>query len=130
MLSYSIHSLVPFLHATADDMPVKTKTAKVLHYIEACFQVLKATNGPVAKVIDSNVQIHGLSYIPDTFQGEAEMVLDHLPKTSRVNFQMRIQRGGQGVRPPPLENHKFYGLSIGNKQLDPPPWKKLPPPPW
>ena len=32
--------------------------------------------------------------------------------------------GGTGS-PDPLENHKIYGLSIGNKQLDPAPWKKL-----
>ena len=64
------------LHATADDMPAKTEKAKVLHYLEACFQVLTTTNGPVAKLIDGNVQLYVLSPIPDNFQGVAEMVLD------------------------------------------------------
>ena len=47
--------LFPFLHAKADDTPAKTEKAKVLHYLEACFQVLTTPNGPVANVIDGNV---------------------------------------------------------------------------
>ena len=27
--------------------------------------------------------------------------------------------------PPPLGNQKLYWVSVGNKQLDPDPWKKL-----
>ena len=52
----------PILHATADDMPVKSMKADVLRYIylEACFQVLTTTNGPVANVIDDNVQFYVL----------------------------------------------------------------------
>ena len=40
-------------------------------------------------------------------------------------FQVRIQRGGQGVRTPPGKSQVIW-VSIGNKQLDPP-WKKLDP---
>ena len=35
---------VPFLHATADDMPEKTEKAKVLYHLEACFQPLTTAN--------------------------------------------------------------------------------------
>ena len=38
----------------------------------------------VAYMIDNNVSVYDLSSIPDTFQGVAEMVLDRLPKGSRV----------------------------------------------
>ena len=65
----------PFLHATADDMPAKTEKAKVLHYLEACFKVLTTTNELVANIVDGNVQLYVLSYIPDSFQGVAEMAL-------------------------------------------------------
>ena len=43
--------------------------------------------------------------------------------------QVRIQRGGQGVRtpPPPPGKSQVIWVSIGNKQLDPP-WKKVGPP--
>ena len=55
-----------------------------------------------------------------------------LPRATQIYVhQVRIQRGGgTGGPPPPLENHKlFIWVSIGNKQLDPPPpWKKLNPP--
>ena len=57
-------------------MPAKTEKAKVLHYLEAYFQVLTTTNGPVANLIDGNVQLYVLSPIPDNFQRVAEMVLD------------------------------------------------------
>ena len=40
----------------------------------------------VANVIDGNVQRYVLSPIPDKFQGRAEMVLDRLAKSSRVDF--------------------------------------------
>ena len=36
------------------------------------------------------------------------------------NQQVRIQRGDRGSGPPPPENHVTW-VSIGNKQLDPPP---------
>ena len=37
--------------------------------------------------------------------------------------------GGQKVRaPPPPGKSQVIWVSIGNKQLDPPPWKKLDPP--
>ena len=36
--------------------------------------------------------------------------------------------GGQGVRTPSGKSQVIW-VSIGNKQLDPPPWKKLDPPP-
>ena len=35
--------------------------------------------------------------------------------------QVRIQRGGQGVRTPPPGKSQVVWVSIGNKQLDPPP---------
>ena len=37
-------------------------------------------------IIDGNVQLHALSHIPDNFQGVTEIVLDSLPKPSRVNI--------------------------------------------
>ena len=80
------------MHATADAMPAKTEIANVLHYLEACFQVLATTNGPVANVIDDNLQLFVLFYRPDNFQGVAEMVLDNLPKSSnpRVDFATEL----------------------------------------
>ena len=74
------------MHVTADGMPAKTEIAKVLHYLEACFQVLTTTDGPIANVIDANVQLYVLLHRPDSFQGVAEMVLNNLPKSSRVGF--------------------------------------------
>ena len=42
-------------------------------------------------------------------------------------FQVRIQSGGQGVRTPPGKSQVIW-VTIGNKQLDPPPpWKMLDP---
>ena len=41
---------------------------------------------PTANIIDGNVQLHILSPIPDNFQGVIEIVLDGLPKPSRVNI--------------------------------------------
>ena len=39
--------------------------------------------------------------------------------------------GGTGGPDPPPGKTQGIWVSIGNKQLDPPPWKKLdPPPPW
>ena len=78
------------LHATAGDMPAKNKKAKVLHHLEACCQPLIITNELVAKVIDCNAQLYVLSHIPDKLQGVADMVLDRLPKSSRVDFATDI----------------------------------------
>ena len=41
---------------------------------------------PTANIIDSNVQLHILSLIPDNFQDVTEIVSDGLPKLSRVNI--------------------------------------------
>ena len=41
---------------------------------------------PVASIIESKVQLHVLSNIPDDFQGVTEIVSDCLPKQSRVNI--------------------------------------------
>ena len=41
---------------------------------------------PAANIIDGNVQLHVLSYIPDNFQGVTEIVLYGPPKPSRVNI--------------------------------------------
>ena len=68
MLSYITQSPVPFLHVKADDIRAKTEKAKVIHYIEACFQVLTTTNGPVANTIDGNVHLYVFFHIPDTFK--------------------------------------------------------------
>ena len=48
-------------------------------------------NEPATNIIDGNVQLYALSYIPDNFQiqGETEMVFDHLPKSSRVALLYR-----------------------------------------
>ena len=49
---------------------------------------------------------------------------------SMTAAQVRIQRGGQGVRtPPPPGKSQVIWVSIGNKQLDPPPLEKVGPPP-
>ena len=41
---------------------------------------------PTANIIDGNAQLPILSLIPDNFQGVTEIVLDGLPKPSRVNI--------------------------------------------
>ena len=41
---------------------------------------------PTANIIDGNVQLHILSFIPDNFQGVKEIVSDGLPKPLRVNI--------------------------------------------
>ena len=41
---------------------------------------------PTANIIDSNVQLHILSLIPDNFQGVTEIVSNCLPKPSGVNI--------------------------------------------
>ena len=71
-------------------MPAKTEIATVLHYLEASFQVLTTTDGPIANVIDANVQLNVLLHRPDNFQGVAEMALDNLPKKSRVDFATEL----------------------------------------
>ena len=52
--------------------------------------LLTKTNGPVATAINCNVQLYVFSHIPDSFLGVAEMVLDHLPKSSKVNFATEL----------------------------------------
>ena len=57
--------------------------------------------------------------------------VQEIPQSETVDHprsQVRIQRGGQGVRTPPGKSQVIW-VSIGSKQLDPPPWKKLDPPP-
>ena len=77
----------PFSLATVDGMPVKTEKAKLLHHLEAGVELMTTPNNePVAYVIDGNASLYVLSPIPDNFQGVAEMVLDRLPKSSRVDF--------------------------------------------
>ena len=41
---------------------------------------------PTANIIDGNVQLHILSFIPDNFQDATEIFSDDLPKPSRVNI--------------------------------------------
>ena len=61
--------------------------SKVLHYFKACYNVLTTKKKqPAANIIDGDVQLHGLSHIPDNFQGVTEIVSDGLPKPSRVNI--------------------------------------------
>ena len=43
-----------------------------------------------SNIIDGNVQLDALPYIPDNFQGVAEMVFDRLPKSSRVMTLLQI----------------------------------------
>ena len=80
----STHSSVPFLHATADDIPATTEKGKVFHYLEACFQVLTTTNGPLAKAINVNVQLYVLSHIPDNFEEDQ--------RTGKVPSQLMLTK--------------------------------------
>ena len=75
-------------------MPAKTKIEKVLHHLDACFQSLTPTNKPAANIIYGNDELYVLSHIPDNFQGVAVMVhvLDHLSKSSRVDFVTDISK--------------------------------------
>ena len=41
---------------------------------------------PTANIIDGNVPLHILSFVPDNFKGVIEIVSDGLPKPSRVNI--------------------------------------------
>ena len=95
-----------FLHATSDGMPAKNEKAKVLHYLEACFQPMTPTNEPVANIIDGNVQLNVLSPRPDNFHGVAEMVLDRLSKIIN-NLGRR------------------FGTSKMHLSSPPPPWLRL-----
>ena len=55
--------------------------------------------------IDSNIREHTIGLI-NWLRPKGLRVCSYVEK------QVRIQRGGQGVRtpPPPLENHKLYGF--------------------
>ena len=69
-----------FLHATADVMPAKTAKVKVLHYLEACFQVLTSTNEPVANVVDGNYQLYVLSrsmFCRNDIRPSAKIIKNH-----------------------------------------------------
>ena len=44
------------------------------------------TKQPATNIIDGNFQLHVLSHKPDKFQGVTEIVLDGLPKPSKVNI--------------------------------------------
>ena len=44
---------------------------------------------PTANINDGNVQLHILSHMQDNFQGITEIVLDGLPKASRVNIVIK-----------------------------------------
>ena len=48
-----------------------------------CTDIIKQ---PTANIIDGNVQLHILSFIPDNVQGVTEIVSDGLPKPSKVNI--------------------------------------------
>ena len=56
------------------------------HIILRHLQCTDINKQPTANIIDGNVQLHILSLIPDNFQGVTEIVLDGLPKPSRVNI--------------------------------------------
>ena len=47
---------------------------------------------PLANVTDGDVQLYILSHMPDTFQGVAEMVLNRLPKSPRVDLVTDISK--------------------------------------
>ena len=66
-------------------MPAKAEKLKGLHSFKAWFRILTTKNEPAANIIDGNVQFYVLSHIPDNFKGVAEMVLNRLPKSSRVD---------------------------------------------
>ena len=54
------------------------------------FLLLTTTNGTVATAINCNAQLYVFSHIPDSFLRVAEMVLDHLPKSSKVDFATEL----------------------------------------
>ena len=72
--------------ATADGMPVKTDETKSLHSLTSVEPVTRPTDEPIAYVYDGNATLQSLVSIPERFEGLAEMVLNLLPKTSRVDF--------------------------------------------
>ncbi|MES9950704.1 MAG: hypothetical protein ABW118_17235 [Candidatus Thiodiazotropha sp.] len=85
-LSYPLGP-VPYSLATADGMPAKTEKSKLLHHLESCVEpVTTPTDEGIAHVIDGNASLYVLSPVPENFQGVAEIVLDRLPKASRVDF--------------------------------------------
>ena len=67
-------------------MAAKTEKSKVLNSFLGLLQCTDNKQQPVASIIDSKVQLHVLSNIPDDFQGVTEIVFDCLPKPSRVNI--------------------------------------------
>ena len=68
-------------------MPVKTDKANLLHSLEASVEpVTRPTDEPIAYVYDVNATLQSLVSIPESFEGPAEMVLNLLPNTSRVDF--------------------------------------------
>ena len=89
----------PILHATADDMPANTVKAEVLRYmyLEACFQVLTTTNGPVANVIDGIVQFCSLSYIYQIISRCRRNSIRPSAKTIKSRLCYRAQFGSLGV---------------------------------
>ena len=62
------------------------KTIKGFTFFKGLLQCTDNKQQPVANIIDSNVQLHVLSLIPEDFQGVKEIVSDCLPKPSRVNI--------------------------------------------
>ena len=69
---------------------------------------------PVASIIDSKVQLHVRSNIPDDFQGVSEIVSDCLPKPSRVNIVTKENVLSKILRPDDLSTkglERFHGKS-------------------
>ena len=63
---------------------ITEKSSSVLPSFKACFKVLTTKNEPVANIINDNVKLDVLLYIPDNFQGVAEMIFGRLPKSPSV----------------------------------------------
>lgn len=75
---------VPWSLATADDAPVKTDKAKLLHKLEG--HIVCTRPDSAVYVTDGNAMFQALTQIPDTFGELAERIFVNLPYATRVDF--------------------------------------------
>ena len=119
-----------------------TPSKKKLSYL---YWVIEESKDELQKMLDKPGNSHAVSSRNVLLQGSTENIQRSCRKTStgargdriilRTGKLNRSQpsadpEGGRGSGPPLPGKSQFIWVSIGNKQLDPPPppWKKLDPP--
>ena len=121
-----------------------TPSKKKLSYL---YWVIEESKDELQKMLDKPSNSHAVRSRNDFIAGQTENIQRSCRKTSTsargdriILWTGKLNRsqpsadpeaggGAWGPTPPPPGKSQVIWVSVGNKQLDPPPWKKLDPPP-